>query len=118
MERRGGGVPVPVVRILFQRGEPRPGWEFGSAQAPGTCGMPRTPRPFPTVIPCHNLNPEEAQTEKLTEKLPHTHTPPKNTTRLLAPLAPQHIRSIMRLYKVFYYSEGVGMIPLRFNYGI
>lgn len=104
----GSRVPIASARILFQRGEPRPGREFSSVHSRDA--------PHPIPPDSHSL-PKPAPRGNPKRKT-STHTAPKNTNWLLAPLAPQHTQSIMRLYKVFYYSKGVGMIPLRFNYGI
>lgn len=100
---------MATARILFTF---LPGCEFGSVHRrhghPALRDAPHPPS-LPTAIPEPRGNPNQKT---------FTHNPPKNMSWLLAPLAPQHTWSIMRLYKVFYYSEGVGMIPLRFNYGI
>lgn len=45
----GSGIPVPTARILFQRGQPRPGWEFSSVHRPpghrALVGCPAPPIP-------------------------------------------------------------------------
>lgn len=121
------GVPLPLSsRGSRCFGHPRPHLILSVGRAP--LRFPVIPRPSllrprgqgEAAVPSPSPNPEEnpEPTPKNAATLPSL--PPPKSSRFWHPSAPTHTqtRGIMRLYKVFYYSKGVGMIPLRFNYGI